>query len=146
MTATNHTLSGALLGAFLPLPIAIPAAIASHFILDAIPHFGKVDQKKNLMFLYKVAIVSDGLFMIALMVTIIVFHKWAMLACGFLAYFPDLSLVHYYFANNRSLQIEAKNAFMRFHLGIQYERPWGIIIEVLVALAMLPIFISQLNG
>jgi hypothetical protein len=39
MLTTPHAVTGATLGAFLPVPFAIPAAIASHYILDSIPHW-----------------------------------------------------------------------------------------------------------
>lgn len=32
------------MGKYLPWPIAIPLAIASHFVLDALPHYG-IDHK-----------------------------------------------------------------------------------------------------
>jgi hypothetical protein len=42
MLVTNHVLSGALIGAAVrrPLPAAVLGA-ASHFVLDAVPHWGK---------------------------------------------------------------------------------------------------------
>lgn len=43
MTATNHALTGAAIGLLVGEPlIAVPAAIASHFICDALPHYGRV--------------------------------------------------------------------------------------------------------
>lgn len=41
---TNHVLSGAILGAACPGPLsAFAVGVASHFALDAIPHWGDVD-------------------------------------------------------------------------------------------------------
>ena len=42
MLLTNHVLSGALIGALArrPLP-AFAAGVASHFVLDAVPHWGE---------------------------------------------------------------------------------------------------------
>jgi hypothetical protein len=40
MTLTNHLLTGAAIAKLLPSPVAIPIAFASHFVLDALPHFG----------------------------------------------------------------------------------------------------------
>jgi len=61
---TNHVLSGALIGALArrPLP-AFAAAAASHFVLDAVPHWG--DWRSRRRFL-QVA-VPDGLISLALM-------------------------------------------------------------------------------
>jgi len=61
---TNHVLSGALIGALArrPLP-AFAAAAASHFVLDAVPHWG--DWRSQRRFL-RVA-VPDGLISLAVM-------------------------------------------------------------------------------
>jgi hypothetical protein len=58
---TNHVLSGALIGALArrPLP-AFAAGVASHFVLDAIPHWGNPDWRGNPRRFLRVA-VSDGL-------------------------------------------------------------------------------------
>lgn len=40
MFLTNHALTGALIGLELPVPAAVPAAFASHFFMDGLPHFG----------------------------------------------------------------------------------------------------------
>jgi hypothetical protein len=41
MRAINHALTGALIGLVLPEPLlAIPLSLASHFVLDALPHSG----------------------------------------------------------------------------------------------------------
>jgi hypothetical protein len=55
---TNHVLSGALIGAAVrkPLP-AFALGVASHFVLDAMPHWGRWDDKGRFL---RVA-VPDGL-------------------------------------------------------------------------------------
>ncbi len=41
MTGFNHAVTGALIAGAVGNPfLAIPLAFASHFVLDAIPHFG----------------------------------------------------------------------------------------------------------
>jgi hypothetical protein len=61
---TNHVLSGALIGAVLrrPLP-AFAIGVASHFVLDAVPHWGNFDDPGRLL---RVA-VPDGLAGLAVM-------------------------------------------------------------------------------
>lgn len=39
MLTTPHAVTGAMLGTLLPAPVAIPVAVASHYILDSIPHW-----------------------------------------------------------------------------------------------------------
>ena len=61
---TNHVLSGALIGALArrPLP-AFAAGVASHFLLDAVPHWGKWGSRRR----FPRAAVSDGLISLAAM-------------------------------------------------------------------------------
>ena len=64
MLLTNHVLSGALIGGLTrrPLP-AFAAGIASHFVLDAIPHWGVWGSRRRFL---QVA-VTDGLISLAAM-------------------------------------------------------------------------------
>jgi hypothetical protein len=58
MLVTNHVLSGAVVGAAVRSPwLAFPLGVASHFVLDATPHWGRWEDDS--MFL-RVA-VADGL-------------------------------------------------------------------------------------
>ncbi len=63
MLLTNHVLSGALIGALAgrPLP-AFAAGVASHFVLDAVPHWGDWGSQRRFL---RVA-VPDGLISLAL--------------------------------------------------------------------------------
>jgi len=55
---TNHVLSGALIGALTDEPaVALPVGVASHFALDAMPHWGRWDSREHFL---RVA-VADGL-------------------------------------------------------------------------------------
>ena len=64
---TNHVLSGALIGALARRPaVAFAAGVASHFVLDAVPHWG--DWASNRHFLR--AAVPDGLISLAAMGTL----------------------------------------------------------------------------
>jgi hypothetical protein len=60
---TNHVLSGALTGALVRRPLtAFTVGVASHFVLDAVPHWGKWGRRRFL----RVA-VADGLVSLAAM-------------------------------------------------------------------------------
>lgn len=144
MTATNHALSGALIGALLPLPVAIPLAFISHFAMDKIPHFGIEDEKRNGSRFYKSIVYGDIFLALLFAAAAAYYQKWGMLLIGFVAYSPDITLVQYYFRHGHSFNIQPSNGFMKLHLGIQYERPWGIIPEIAVALVLLPLVIIRL--
>jgi hypothetical protein len=61
---TNHVLSGALTGALVRRPLtAFTVGVASHFVLDAVPHWGKWGGRRQFL---RVA-VPDGLASLALM-------------------------------------------------------------------------------
>jgi hypothetical protein len=64
MLLTNHVLSGAVIGALAHRPgLAFAAGVASHFVLDAIPHWGKWGSKRRFV---RVA-TRDGLASLAIM-------------------------------------------------------------------------------
>ena len=62
MLLTNHVVSGALIGALArrPLP-AFAAGVASHFVLDAVPHWGDWGSRRRFL---RVAM-ADGLVALA---------------------------------------------------------------------------------
>lgn len=138
MTVTNHGLLGYLVGAVLPLPVAIPVAFLSHFILDKIPHYGVADDQKNNSRAYKLVVLGDVTLALCLLAIGIALQKWTMVLVGLVAYSPDAWFVYYYFRHNHDLRIRPKNGFMKFHLKMQYERPWGIILEVAIAAILTP--------
>jgi hypothetical protein len=58
MLLTNHVLSGALIGTMVRRPVpAFALGVASHFVLDAVPHWGPFRERRALL---RVA-VPDGL-------------------------------------------------------------------------------------
>src|SRR3954469_10611419 len=119
MVASNHALSGAIIGAVLPLPIAIPLAFMSHFLLDALPHYG-IDRKERVTSLtYRLVIGCDLAVGISGGILLAVLHKWNMLICGTIAYSPDLTWVWYYFRQGRTLDLKTQDKFMAFHRKIQ---------------------------
>ncbi len=62
MLLTNHVLSGALIGALAGRPAsAFTAGVTSHFLLDAVPHWGKWGSHRRFL---RVA-VADGLISLA---------------------------------------------------------------------------------
>lgn len=142
MLATNHALSGALIGAVLPLPIAIPVAFASHFVLDALPHYGILPEHRNTSTRYKLIVFSDTFIALSIAAVAAVLQKWNMEITGWVAYSPDALWVAWYFAHGRDLHLKPNNAFMRFHISIQrYEREWGIIPDMIFVAILLPLFI-----
>lgn len=134
MTATNHVLTGALIAASLPEPIiAVPLAFTSHFLLDALPHYGRS----------KIALTDKRFFMIlstdiwvASTILILLFtakplHWQLMIVCAIVSASPDLLWLPYWIRHLRGKVY--KKSFVVVVLGrIQWaERPWGWTIELL---------------
>jgi hypothetical protein len=144
MLATNHALTGAVLGALLPLHLAIPAAFASHFVLDALPHYGITGTKRNSSRAYKLIVLSDVAVALTGSIGLAFLHKWQMNLCAWAAWSPDLPWVVYYL-RHRSLHITSSHWFLRLHQHIQWgEHPWGIIPELIYFFCLLPFYILQL--
>lgn len=139
MTLTNHLLTGAVLAKFLPLPVAIPLAFASHFVLDALPHFGSktVEERMNHMRLFRAIIILDVFAAVALSGWLINNAHTEWLLVGLLAYSPDLLWVYRFTVKEKFGKVKPTlgGRFIQFHRNIQkYERSWGIIVEVIYSL------------
>jgi len=136
MTAINHALTGSLIGLIIGQPLAaVPLAIGSHFVCDAIPHFGtglpnkvllKTDAFRNYLF-------AEGL-LCFLLVCVLAFVRpehWLLASiCAFAAASPDLLSFNGYQKTRRGLNWEA-GRYVKFAGGIQwFERPIGAVVEV----------------
>ena len=145
MIATNHALTGAAIAVVIKQPIlAIPLAFVSHFICDAIPHFG-VDLKFNSRAMYTWLII-DGKS---------VFYRgyYAMGnlsmadgtptggVYGFVAMSPDFAWL-YYGLNNKLGKVVEYDSLTKIHHIVQwYQKVPGIIIEISWATLMICIII-----
>lgn len=147
MLATNHGLTGMVIGAYLPLPLAIPVVFASHFVLDALPHYGIDNKKRNGSDTYRLVVLCDTVVALAFAAALIPLHKWNMEITGWVSYSPDALWVAYYFKHGKNLQIVPRNAFLRFHQNIQkLERPWGIIVDAVYMVILLPVVFQLMTN
>jgi hypothetical protein len=127
---TNHVLSGALIGALArrPLP-AFAAGVASHFVLDVVPHWGDWGSKRRFL---RVA-VPDGLISLAAMGAIAAAspseRRLAVLAGMAGAALPDIDKP----SNLWFGWSPFPAAVDRFHARIQHEAPRRAHIELLAA-------------
>lgn len=148
MTATNHALSGALIGLVVTQPVlALPLAFISHFVLDAIPHFGLDDFGGHLKAkkkFHRILCVDAVLLSLVIIFLIANGASWLVFACLFLAGSPDLIWAYRYVIKEKFGKVppSPKNAFDRFHSNIQtsqtlqgiyVEAPLGLLLFVLIA-------------
>jgi hypothetical protein len=132
---TNHVLSGALIGALArrPLP-AFAAGVASHFVLDAVPHWGDWGSQRRFL---RVA-VPDGLISLAAMGAIAAVspsdRRPAVLAGMAGAALPDIDKPSNLWFGWSPFPV----AVDRFHSGIQREAQHRAYVELLAAAAFTP--------
>lgn len=141
MTLTNHLLTGAALAKFLPLPIAIPLAFASHFILDALPHFGfrTIEERMQHMGIFRAVIVLDIIAAAATTGWLIKDGHTVWLLVGLVACSPDLLWIYRFTVEEKFGKVKPTqgNRFIQFHRSIQkYEHMWGIVVEVVYGLLL----------
>jgi hypothetical protein len=153
MTITNHLLVGAIIGLTVSNPVvAIVLAFASHFAMDALPHFGYPGQKGYTEVLkYRLShLVIVGTFITSLAVVAILAitgHPFALLT-GLVAASPDaIGLYNYLKYDKKNIPARGfiKHFQVNFHRKIQrYERPWGLYIEIAATIILGLIFIKLL--
>jgi hypothetical protein len=143
MTATNHVVTGAVIGAAVGQPwLALPLAFASHFAMDALPHYGVSDHKSK-KFLYSLFIdmglASGFLLSILLMQP----QHWPLLlACAVAAASPDLNHLPNWLRELKNKPLK-QGRIAYWSARIQWcERDWGIAVELVWFASMLAIFIK----
>lgn len=150
MTAVNHAVTGALIAVAVREPVlAVPLAFLSHFVLDALPHFGikKSAQERNKKKLFW-GVQAVDLILLTMFFTWLVFflhlaNLLLILICSFAAMSPDLIWVYRFFREIKTKIETEGNMFVRFHRRIQrFERPWAIVLEAFFLLAVFSIFLN----
>jgi len=132
---TNHVLSGALIGGLARRPVpAFAAGVASHFVLDAVPHWGDWG---SLRWFLRVA-VADGLVSVAVAGALAAASppgcRTAVLAGMAGAALPDLDKPGRLFFGRSPFPA----AVDRFHGRIQREAWHRGYVEILAAAALTP--------
>lgn len=144
MSLTNHLLTGVILGASLPLPLALPLAFISHFVLDALLHFGfRNDAEHTRYRSLHLAIIIIDVFLSSLLIGwLFVIQRYDLLPYAFVAWSPDIVWVYRFIFVEKFGKIPPsashEHPFIDFHIRIQrFERVWGIAVEAFYALFLL---------
>lgn len=141
MLVTNHVLSGAVIGAAVRRPVlALVLGVASHFVLDSVPHWGEFGNK-----MLRVA-VPDGLAGLAAMGLMAAAaprdRRVAVLAGMAGAAFPDL--------DKPSRLWFGRSPFPRgwdhFHRAVQHEAPRRAHYEATFAMIFSCVAVTMLRG
>lgn len=146
MTAANHALTGTAIGLVIGQPIlALPLALISHYVLDALPHFesgqGEHAYTKKWFHNY-----LKAEFLVCVLIVAVLFWLqpayWLLASvCAFVAAAPDLASIKRFV-----LQKDGKHynpgRYARFASKIQwFEKPIGAVVEVFWAIAMLAVIL-----
>lgn len=127
MTGTNHALTGAAIGIALQEPLLIvPLAFASHFVLDAIPHFDHEIYRFGSRWATRLYVIDGMLATLGLGLLIVLLSQlWFYILLGaFFGVAPDIFWLYYY-RHGRP-----QHWYFRFHSWIQwFERPPGLLVE-----------------
>lgn len=142
MTATAHAVIGTVIAAKIGNPyLAIPLALASHFVLDMVPHWdaavGSPAKDKKRIFVESVGDVLLGL-TLSYSVIIFLFPQTNIFYAFFMiivAQLPDWLFAPYYFLNWGAFK-------WAYDIGkktnISLDKPWGVITQIAtVALVIL---------
>lgn len=133
MTATNHVLTGAIIGSRVqPFWLALPLALLSHFILDSLPHYGSHDHISKA---YKIKLYSDMTMAAVVLLAIFItkLPHWPVVAAsGIIAASPDLMWLPRWLKELRKEPVPPMNRLAKFHWLIQWgESPYGWPIEII---------------
>ncbi|MCL5093761.1 MAG: hypothetical protein M1355_01375 [Patescibacteria group bacterium] len=135
MFLTNHTLVASAIAVSFPEPsLVVPLAFGSHFILDALPHYGlKIGNNRKK---HGITGAIDALIAISIAIFFCFLFPQKILLillASFFAALPDLNQVLWVFTG-----IKWPKKYWDFHEAIQrYESKKGILIEIIFALILL---------
>ena len=143
MTGLNHAATGALVAAAFNKPlISLPAALLSHFVVDAIPHWnynvpGGVGGRIRVM----IADLFLSLTLLLLLALSVGATGWLIVAGGLLGIAPDTMWLRFFLTGKPAIHGNRKsliNRIREFHSWIQWsETSKGLLVEI----AWLPIVI-----
>lgn len=153
MTATNHAVTGAIVGLAVANPLlAIPLAFVSHFALDAIPHFdppGNAD-KRIATHDFRKQLLLDALCCGALVLALFLtgVQNWLNAAiCAFAAASPDLFWIPKFIrAQKGQKQLPLRNPFLVLHSKVQWltgPKLWPVEAVWLIAVASIVFFLTS---
>lgn len=148
MTASNHTITGVVVASFITNPIiAVPTALISHLVLDAIPHFDWFDEKDLKSKRFNALLLFDAALAGSVLLNVFMFrpeHWVLMLICGVVAASPDLLSLPRWVNNLRGVPEPEPGPVRKFLKRIQWaEFRLGWIIEVVWFITMFWLYLSR---
>ena len=149
MTGTNHGMTGAVIALLVKEPVlALPISFISHYVCDAIPHYGIAQDEELLGKKFNTILIADFIFAVSLMVVLgFIFptQKWLIWGCMATAAAPDLAWAYYHLYLEKIKKRTFKlDIFSHFHHWIQWSQtPNGKFVEIAWFLSMGVIILAQ---
>ena len=152
MTGFNHAATGALITVLVNPVLAVPLAFASHFVLDAIPHFGWEFNddvfKRNRTKTFRAAVALETILVSTALIFLPIILRptvdwWITLLVMLSALFMDLVWVYRGIREEITKKVKPRNKIMNIHLNVSHHHPHfplGTIFELLyfaVALSLI---------
>lgn len=143
MISISHASLGAVIGLSVGNPyLALPTALLSHFVLDALPHFGFDGLPIREYFSRRLTyfVIAFELLGWALLLMLIWGSAWQVFLCALLAVSPDFVWMYSFIFIEKlgKFKPSLTGRISTFHNQIQkFERPWGIVIDILFVSIML---------
>lgn len=136
MTETNHVTTGALIAVVIDKPvIALPLALLSHFVLDAIPHYGYEGSGYGEAFKHRALYVEQAVSLTALVFILFMIRDqgFVVYLAGLIALLPDFMWPYRYFFFERVGKTPPGGPITKFHQWVQWwEKPAGIVPEIII--------------
>jgi len=147
MTATNHAVTGAVIGLALGNPfLALPLSLISHYAMDTLPHFGKMWPLKSRKFI--LYLIFEALFCFLIVLTMFIIkpqHYVLGIICAFVAAAPDFLSIKF-FKKTLEGKKYVPGRYFKFASGIQKkESPENIKYDIFWFIILLIIFIKLLD-
>lgn len=134
MLGFNHALAGSIIAVITPAPFVPIVALASHFLLDLTPHFGRSETVRPYTRSFQYLLITDGLLCIAAVgFALLLFpDQWFIIGVGsFFGILPDLLWPLWHHGP------KWLDKFLDWAEWIQWgERPYGWLFDVFYALMM----------
>lgn len=142
MNTLNHLATGSLTALLIESPlIGLPVALASHFVLDSLPHFGYPGEEGyKEAFRHRLSYFSLLFDFIGIVLLVLMLQGKSpyVYIAALVALLPDLMWPIRYFGYEIKNKKPPTWKIAKFHVGIQWcERQWGIIIEVIFSIVIL---------
>lgn len=150
MRAVVHVAAGAAIVATIQNPwISLPVAVLSHFVLDALPHYGDIKaHRAQQLAEQRWAVPLDALAALVVLLAIVIVYPdqpWLVALGGVLCASPDIGHVFPFVRYLRTGDASpARDWLSRFHDKIQWcERRWGIAVELPFLAVMLYVLFAN---